>query len=94
MNIEVRKEDICMIGHTGYNEDGNTAIICYTEKAKIEYVLLRSILKCFGDEYKIIDTYERFKDDRDLRTATDRVFITNLPFDIYMTTSADFHFCF
>ena len=85
MTIEVNKEDICLIGHTAFNESGNTAIVCSIENNRVEYILLRNILKCFGEEYKIIDTYEDFEDPEDLRTVTDRVYITNLPFDIYLS---------
>ena len=85
MTIEVNKEDIRLIGHTAFNECGNTAILCSIENSNVEYILLRNILKCFGEEYKIIDTYEDFEDPEDLRTVTDRVYITNLPFDVYLS---------
>ena len=54
MNIEVVKEDIKRIGHTCYNEGGFLAIVCDGDTSNIEEILLRSILKCFGDEYKVI----------------------------------------
>lgn len=83
-NVEVKKEDISLIGHTVYNDNGFTTFICSIDKAKIEYLLLRDILKCFGNEYCIITTGERFKDENDLSTVTDRVFVTNLPFSEYL----------
>ena len=77
--VEVKKEDICLIGHTVYNDNGFTAFVCDTDKAKFEYLLLRNILKCFGD-YKIVDTYEEFENEDDLLSVTDSVFVTNLPY--------------
>lgn len=56
MNIQVEKKDIRKIGNTCYNEEGFLAIECDGDTSNIEEILLRSILKCFGDEYKIIET--------------------------------------
>ena len=53
MNIEVKKEDIKKIGNTKYNEGGFLAIVCDGDTSNIEEILLRTILKCFGDEYKV-----------------------------------------
>ena len=39
MVVDVQKEDIKLIGHTVYNCNGNTAIICYTTYNHIEYIL-------------------------------------------------------
>lgn len=82
MNIEIEKKDICLIGHTAYNCNGNLAIISDIKDCHIEYILLRNALKCFG-EYSIVDTYEKFADEKSLLSVTDRVFVTNLPFSIY-----------
>ena len=83
MNIEVTKEDIKKIGHTCYNEDGFLAIICDRDTSNIEEILLRSILKCFGDEYKVVkaedDMWETFKGEE----VYDILFITNLPYEIF-----------
>ena len=89
MNIEITKEDIVSIGHTGYNENGCAAIICSHEKSNIEYILLRNILKCFGEQYKVVSKYERFEDIEDLRTIQDVVYITNLPFETYLSAAMD-----
>jgi len=54
MNIEVQKEDINRIGNTSFcGDDGNLCIISNSDVSNIEYILLRNILKCFGD-YKIV----------------------------------------
>ena len=58
MNIQVEKKDIECIGHTSYNNNGNLAVICSVDTSSIENILLRNILKCFGEEYKIIADYD------------------------------------
>ena len=84
MNIEVVKEDIKRIGHTCYNEGGVLAIICDGDTSNIEEILLRSILKCFGDEYKIIETKDFIIwGDRGQEDIIDILFVTNLPYEFY-----------
>ena len=89
ITVEVKKEDICLIGHTVYNDNGFTTFVCDTDKANYEYLLLRNILKCFGD-YKIVDTYEEFENEDDLLSVIDRVFVTKLPYSTYL--SIDFQY--
>ena len=84
MNIEVKKEDIKKIGNTKYNEGGFLAIVCDGDTSNIEEILLRSILKCFGDEYKIIKT-EVFiwKNEEGEEEVFDILYITNLPYELF-----------
>ena len=84
MNIEVTKEDIKNIGYACYNEGGFLAIMCDGDTYNIEYILLRSILKCFGDEYKIIKT-EVFiwKNEEGEEEVFDILYITNLPYELF-----------
>ena len=84
MNIQVEKEDINKIGYTGYKEDGFLAIICNGDTANIEEILLRSILKCFGEEYHIVSAEDFIweEDDYD-EWDFDIEFITNLPYEKY-----------
>ena len=89
MNIEVEKKDIHLIGHTAYCKDGNLVISVDTKDSNLSYILLRSILKCFGN-YQIVDTYETFEDVDDLLSVKDRVFVTDLPYSEY--TSINFTF--
>ena len=84
MNIKVKKDDIMKIGTTGYNEDGFLAIICNGDTSNIEEILLRSILKCFGEEYYIVSVEDYIWQDDDGEEVYDIQFITNLPYDIYM----------
>ena len=83
MNIEVKKDDIKKIGHTCYNEGGFLAIVCDGDTSSIEEILLRSILKCFGDEYKVVkaedDIWETYKGEE----VYDSLFITNIPYEIF-----------
>ena len=84
MNIEVTKEDIKKIGFACYNEGGFLEIMCDGDTYNIEYILLRSILKGFGDEYKIIKT-EVFiwKNEEGEEEVFDILYITNLPYELF-----------
>ena len=83
MNIEVTKEDIKKIGYACYNEGGFLAIMCDADTCNIEEILLRSILKCFGDEYKVIKAEDDIWEDSKGEEVYDILFITNLPFEIF-----------
>ena len=79
MNTEVKKEDLSHIGRARYNDNGNTAFVCPLKTAHMDSMLLKNILQCFGNEYRIIDSYERLDDDTDFHIGPYKVFITNLP---------------
>ena len=81
MKIGVTKEDIKKIGYACYNEGGFLAIVCHDDTTEIEEILLRSILKCFGDEYKVIDVKDYILNEVD--EVYDGMIITNLPYEIY-----------
>lgn len=83
MNIEVTKKDIKKIGYACYNEGGFLAIMCDGDTCNIEEILLRSILKCFGDEYKVIKREDDIWEDSKGEEVYDILFITNLPYEIY-----------
>ena len=89
MTIEVEKEDIRKIGNVWYNENGYLAIICNGDTANIEEILLRSILKCFGEEYHIVSAEDFIweEDDYD-EWDFDIEFITNLPYEKYNEISS------
>lgn len=80
MNVQVEKNDIKKIGNTAYNEDGFLAIICDSDTANIEEILLRNILKCFGEEYKVVSA-EDFEWDG--VEGCDICFTTNLPYSLF-----------
>ena len=83
MNIEVTKEDIKKIGYACYNEGGFLAIMCDGDTSNIEEILLRSILKCFGDEYKVIKAEDFIWENDEGEEVYDILFITNLPYEIF-----------
>lgn len=83
MNIEVVKEDIKKIGNAWYNEGGFLEIMCDGDTCNIEYILLRSILKCFGDEYKIIKTEDYIWENDEGEVVYEILYVTNLPYEIY-----------
>lgn len=83
MNIEVTKKDIKKIGNAKYNEGGFLAIVCDGDTSNIEEILLRSILKCFGDDYKVIKAEDYIWEDINGEEVYDILFITNLPYEIY-----------
>ena len=76
MTLEVIKSDITRIGHTCHSKDGFLEIFCNPDTANLEEILLRNILKCFGEEYKIVDT-----EDADYMDSIS--FLTNLPYDLF-----------
>ena len=83
MNIDVKKEDIKKIGNTKYNEGGFLAIICDGDTCNIEEILLRSILKCFGDDYKVIKTEDYIWENDKGEVVYEILYVTNLPYEIY-----------
>ena len=84
MELQVNKSDIKNIGHTTFEIEGNTAIICSIETCNIEEILLRNILKCFGDEFEITDIEDYWYEKADGDDDVDILCITNLPYDQYM----------
>ena len=84
MTIEVEKEDIRKIGNVWYNENGYLAIICNGDTANIEEILLRSILKCFGEEYHIVsaeDFIRQVRDELDIKVPF--IIIIVLPYEVF-----------
>ena len=83
MKIEVTKEDIKRIGHTCYNEGGYLAIMCDGDTSNIEEILLRSILKCFGDDYKVIKTEDFIWENDEGEVVYEILYVTNLPYELF-----------
>ncbi len=82
MKIGVTKEDIKKIGYACYNEGGFLAIVCDGDTSNFEEILLRSILKCYGEDYTVTNVLEHIcKDDEDLIDGY--TLVTNLPFEIF-----------
>lgn len=82
MRIEVEKKDIRHIGHTHFCEDGCLCIEISSECSSVEFMLLRSILKCFGKEY-LVTSIDDFRLDEEGFMVTDLAITTNLPWTVY-----------
>ena len=83
MNIEVTKKDIKKIGYACYNEGGFLAIMCDGDTCNIEEILLKSILKCFGDDYKVIKTEDYIWENDEGEVVCEILYITNLPYELF-----------
>ena len=86
MNIEIEKKDILDIGCAHYNIDGVYVICCDPNTDHIERILLRSILKCFGEQYIITRVDECLLDDDDEEYI---MFTTNLPYEMFEEVRRD-----
>ena len=85
MNISVNKNDIIRVGHTAYEENGNTVFVCDIKTANVEEILLRNILLCFGD-YEIVETedvYPNVLDDSEVVIE----FTTDLPWEAFLSVA-------
>ena len=80
MLLEVSKEDIKNIGIDHFNDTDTNFLIVVSngEICGIEEIILRNILKDFGENYKIVKTEDYFKDGN-----FDVWYYTNLPYEIY-----------
>lgn len=86
MELDLRKSDIHGFGHTAFQEDGFLVIVydVHDDAYNIGMILLRNVLKLFGDECRITKTEEWFEDD-DFQNG-DILVYTNLPWDVFMST--------
>jgi hypothetical protein len=83
MNLDLRKEDLNKIGNTKSSKNGFLCIICNSETANIEEILLRNILKLFG-EYEILETNDFAWSEEDADNLKfDIEMITNMPKEVY-----------
>lgn len=78
--VEVQADDINKIGGTICEGDnGFTHFICDAATANIEEILLRSILKCFGGDYRILAAEDFYWDEDDVQIELK----TNFPWSLY-----------
>jgi hypothetical protein len=83
MNLDLIKEDLKRIGNTQFEVNGFLHIICYYKTHKIEEILLRNILKLFG-EYEILTSDDFYWNDEDCENFNGDVeYITNMPIEVY-----------
>ena len=83
--VTVESKDIKNIGHTAYSENGLLNIICDGNTYGIEGILLRSILSCINQEYRIIGEGDFCYNNGDC----DWEFKTNVPFAEYERISRE-----
>lgn len=83
-NVIVEKTDLCKLGHTMYEENGNLVILCNFTLANITEILLRSVLTCFGNEYKIVSSNDFYQEGDEEFNPSSVQFKTNLPFKTYI----------
>lgn len=75
--LTVYQEDLKSIGNEHLGEAGYLSVVCDLETVHIEEIMLREILKCFGD-YKITAAVDHVWECGVLNVKL----TTNLPFDI------------
>lgn len=78
--VKVQASDILTIGYHAFEKEGNTHFLTVFETVATDRIILRSILECFGETYKILDVVENDESD-------DAEIITNLPWEKYIETS-------
>jgi hypothetical protein len=83
MNLDLIKEDLKRIGNTQCEKNGFLCIICSGETTNIEQILLRNILKLFG-EYEILETNDFAWSEEDAeKWKFDIEILTNMPIEVY-----------
>lgn len=83
-NVYVTANDIDKIGNTHFKDEetGCLSIICDGNTVNIEEIFLRSILRCFGEQYVITDTEDYIWTDIEGNEVYDILIKTNLPGDL------------
>ena len=83
MYLELIKSDIHRIGGAIFhNDEGNCVFVFYEDDVayQIEYILLRNILKLFGQQYRIT-AEDEYIDEKEVSSIH---LTTNLPWEMYM----------
>lgn len=80
--ITVRPSDIYRIGSTMQaNDEGNVSIIIdHDDNYDLSIIMLRSILRCFGEQYRIIKTEDFWWNEDQVIPSIDVT--TNLPTEL------------
>ena len=80
--MNLYKEDLMIIGHTIYQEQGFTNFLCSGTTSRIEGLLLREILKLHGDNgYEITETRDYHESTED--EPAEIVFHTDMPWSYF-----------
>ena len=83
-NVYVTANDIDKIGNAHFKDEetGCLSIICDGNMINLEEIFLRSILRCFGEQYVITDTEDYIWTDIEGNEVYDILIKTNLPGDL------------
>ena len=84
MYLKVQGKDINNIGYKVFDNEGYLTIVSEGSCYGLEDILLRNILRCFGEDYTMTDSYDYERpdepgDSEEMDVAWD----TNLPWEIY-----------
>ena len=63
MNLQVTGKDIKKIGYKVFDNEGYLTIVTEGSCYGLEDILLRNILRCFGDDYKVTDSFDYERPD-------------------------------
>ena len=84
MNLQVTGKYIKNIGYKVFDNEGYLTIVTDGSCYGLEDILLRNILRCFGDDYKVTDSYDCERpDEPEDSDEMDVAWDTNLPWEIY-----------
>lgn len=91
MELELKKSDIYAFGHTMFEENGSLSI-CFDaddDSFGVSKILLRNVLKLFGDDYKVTEILDWWSEETDDDLPDQIVVRTNLPWDVLMATEQE-----
>ncbi len=83
MSIKLLKSDIHRIGDTVYQNDKGNCVFVFDgnlDAFGIQYIILRSLLLLFGDDYRIVSEDE-YWDEKDQVSI---YLFTNLPWELFV----------
>ena len=84
MNLQVKQSDIHGIGYKTINNNGFLTIVTDGSCYGLEDIFLRNILRCFGEQYKVTDSYDFERPDEPEGSGEmDVAWDTNLPWEVY-----------
>lgn len=88
MNLQITGKDINNIGYKVFDNEGYLTIVTGGSCYGLEDIFLRNILRCFGEQYEVTNSYdfERPYEPKD-SDKMDVAWDTNLPWDVYMNDS-------
>ena len=84
MYLKVQGKDINNIGYKVFDNEGYLTIVSEGSCYGLEDILLRNILRCFGEDYTMTDSYDYERpDEPEALEEMDVAWDTYLPWEIY-----------